>query len=64
MRGTVSSLVLLYLTKPDSNFYSVIDRFKSLSFISDMKLKNYTKLDDGTYQFVLQATVADGTTAQ
>lgn len=56
--------MLLYFTKPDSNFYSVIDRFKSLPFINDMKLKNYTKLDDGTYQFVLQATVEDGTTKQ
>lgn len=64
VRGTVSSLVLLYLSRPESNFYSVIDRFKSLSFIKDMKVKNYTKRDDGSYEFVLQATVDDGTTEQ
>lgn len=64
VRGTVSSLALLYFSRPDSNFYSVIDRFKSLPFISDMQLKNYTKRDDGSYEFVLQATVEDGTNEQ
>jgi len=64
VRGTVSSLALLYFSKPESNFYSVIDRFKSLPFINDMQVKNYTKRDDGLYEFVLQATVEDGTTEQ
>jgi hypothetical protein len=64
VRGTVSSLALLYFSRPESNFYSVIDRFKSLPFINDMKVKNYTKRDDGAYEFVLQATVEDGTTEQ
>ena len=57
LHGTVSNLLLLYYSAPERGFVSLIDRFAKLDFIKDMRIKNYTKWGDGTYEFVLQANV-------
>lgn len=57
LRGRVTNLLLLYFTAPERNFVSLIDRFSSLDFIQDMRIQSYTKRDDGSFEFVLQANV-------
>lgn len=58
VRGKVSSLLLLYYTNPEKGIVSLIDRFKTLDFISNMRIKNYSK-DNGFFSFVLEANVND-----
>lgn len=57
LRGTVSNLLLLYYSAPERGFLSLLDRFAELDFIQDMRVQNYTKNQDGTFEFVLQANV-------
>lgn len=58
VRGKVSNLLLLYYTSPEKGLVSLIDRFKKLDFISDMRIKNYSKdKDTGFFSFVLEANV-------
>ncbi|HCB51098.1 TPA: hypothetical protein DEP21_00690 [Patescibacteria group bacterium] len=58
VRGKVSNLLLLYYTSAEKGMTSLIDRFKKLDFISDMRIKNYTKnKDTGFFSFVLEANV-------
>lgn len=57
LHGTVSNLLLLYYSAPERGFMSLLDRFSKLDFIKDMRIQNYTKWADGTYEFVLQANV-------
>lgn len=57
LRGTVSNLLLLYYSAPERGFLSLLDRFAQLDFIQDMRVQNYSKSADGTFEFVLQANV-------
>jgi len=57
LRGTVSNLLLLYYSAPERGFLSLLDRFAELDFIQDMRVQNYNKSTDGTFEFVLQANV-------
>jgi hypothetical protein len=57
LRGTVSNLGLLYYSVPERGFVSLLDRFTQLDFIQQMRVQNYTREQDGTFSFVLQATV-------
>ncbi len=57
LRGTVSNLLLLYYSAPERGFLSLLDRFAALDFIQDMRVQNYSKSTDGTFEFVLQANV-------
>jgi len=65
LRGTVSNLLLLYYSAPERGFLSLLDRFADLDFIQDMRVQNYNKNQDGTFEFVLQANVIqDDNTAE
>ena len=57
LRGTVSNLLLLYYSAPERGFLSLLDIFAELDFIQDMRVQNYNKSTDGTFEFVLQANV-------
>lgn len=57
LRGTVTNLLLLYYSAPERGFLSLLDRFAELDFIQDMRIQNYSKSSDGTFEFVLQANV-------
>lgn len=57
LRGTVSNLLLLYYSAPERGFLSLLDRFAQLDFIKDMRVQNYSKSTDWTFEFVLQANV-------
>jgi hypothetical protein len=57
LRGTVTNLLLLYYSAPERGFLSLLDRFAQLDFIKDMRVQNYNKSVDGTFEFVLQANV-------
>lgn len=62
VKGKVSNLKLLYYTSPNSSYTSLFDKFASLDFIRDMKVKTYAKAGD-YFEFVLTAKViADGKT--
>lgn len=52
-KGRVSDLSLLYAGGSGN---ALIDKFKTLDFISDMHIKNYTKNGD-FFSFVLEANV-------
>lgn len=58
LRGKVSSLLLLYYSDPARNIVSLLDRFEALDFIKDLHIQNYTRDQDNTFGFVLEANVS------
>lgn len=56
LKGKVNDLLLLYYSSPEHNFVSVIDRFTSLSFVSNVSIKQYTK-SNNAYAFTLTADI-------
>lgn len=56
LKGKVSDLLLLYYSSPEKWFMSVIDRFTSLPFISNVKIRQYTK-SSNYYAFTLTADI-------
>jgi hypothetical protein len=62
VKGKVSSLKLLYYTSPSGSYVSLFDKFASLDFIKDIKIKTYDKVGD-YFEFLLTANViTDGKT--
>lgn len=58
VKGRVSNLILLYYSNPTKWITSLIDKFKSLDFIENMHIKNYTKEKDSNFfSFILEANV-------
>ncbi|MBP7884952.1 hypothetical protein KAZ93_02080 [Patescibacteria group bacterium] len=62
LKGKVSNLILLYYSSKEKNYTSVIDRFATLPFISDIAIKRYTKVGN-YYEFNLTAKIDLNATA-
>ena len=56
LKWKVSNLILLYYSSPEKWYVSVIDRFASLSFISNITIKRYNKIWE-YYEFTLTADI-------
>ncbi len=64
LKGMVSRLLLLYYTSPERWFKGLIDRFRELDFVRNIRIQTYVKDEDqGLYDFALFANVVvDGQT--
>lgn len=56
LKWRVSNLILLYYSSPEKWYMSLIDRFASLPFISNISIKKYNKIWD-YYEFTLDADI-------
>ena len=56
LKWRVSNLILLYYSSPEKWYTSLIDRFASLPFISNISIKKYNKIWD-YYEFTLDADI-------
>lgn len=57
LRWKVSNLSTLYYSSSQNWIQSLIDRFEALDFIENMSIKSYNKVEDGYFEFVLQAKI-------
>lgn len=57
LKWTVSTLKVLYYNSPTGTFKALLDRFNELDFIQDLEVKNYEKVWDNKFEFVLNAKV-------
>jgi len=62
LKWSVSSLKALYYSSPTGKFKSLLEKFEELNFIEDMKIKNYEKVWDRYFEFVLDAKVVNNDT--
>lgn len=64
LKGMVSRLLLLYYSSPERWFKGLIDRFRELDFVKNIRIQTYVKDEDqGLYDFSLFANVVvDGQT--
>lgn len=57
LRWKVSNLSTLYYSSDKNWIQSLIDKFEWLDFIKNMTIQSYSKVDDGYFEFVLQAKI-------
>lgn len=62
LKWSVSSLKALYYSSPNGKFKSLLDKFQELDFIKDMEIKNYEKVWDRYFEFVLNAKLTNDDT--
>lgn len=55
LRWTISSLRTLYYNT--ESFKALLDRFKELDFIKDIRIKSYEKVGSTNFEFILNANV-------
>lgn len=57
LRWRVSNLSTLYYSSDKNGIQSLIDKFEALDFIKNMTIQSYNKVEDGYFEFVLQAKI-------
>lgn len=58
LKGEVSRLLLLYYTSKERGFTGLIDRFRDLDFVENIRIQTYIKDEkEGLYEFALFANV-------
>lgn len=62
LKWSVSSLKALYYSSPTWKFKALLEKFEELDFIEDMTIKNYEKVWDRYFEFVLNAKVVNNDT--
>ena len=62
LKWSVSSLKALYYSSPTGKFKALLEKFEDLDFIEGMTIKNYEKVWDRNFEFVLDAKVVNNDT--
>ena len=57
LKWNISALKALYYNSESWTFKALLDRFESLGFIQNMRIKTYEKVDSRNFEFILNANV-------